>query len=622
MFGFEQFNTLVKQIEIGKKLPDAIYTHKSAISTYPIALQQLINTIAINLKLDIEWNIVKLYRRDFKLTYLSYPDFDTYAYPALKTSVTVDLTKLTHRIADYSKSENPPILHRKECFVETSYPMIQEFLAITAEGEKAGLYEQARQIGFEQSWHKKIRAKGLQLSENGRLHALSLEAPVTSLTDINVERHLTAIDRNKLSGPLQTLAKNSFLDGSYTFLDYGCGKGDDARELEAHGLNVSSWDPVHNPEGNLTSSNIVNLGFVINVIEDTDERKETLNRAFELAETILVVSAMVAGESVTSQFMPYKDGVITSRNTFQKYYSQTELKEYIEQSLNDTAIAVGQGIFYVFKDKLKEQDYLLGRQKITREWHSLTFADKPPADKTAKLNKAFEDHKEIFIEFWKEVLDLGRIPANEEFHYSDDLKRVARSHKTAFNILIEKFGDEDYLLAKAKRREDLTVYFALGLFGQRQAYSKMPNSLKRDIKYFFTSYTEALAQAKQTLFSVGDPNLIEQTALSAYQNLPRGEFNDKHSWIIHKDWLIELPAILRIYVGCATQLYGDIDAFHLIKIHFTSGKVTLLKYDDWSNQKPLLVERLKIKLREQDIDFFEYGQLFTATPLISKDIYC
>ena len=162
---------------------------------------------------------------------------------------------------------------------------------------------------------------------------------------------------------MQTLAKNSYLNGDYTILDYGCGKGDDARELEAHGLDVAAWDPVHNPEGQLIASDLVNLGFVINVIEDITERSTTISRAFALANTLLVVSAMVAGESVTSQFTSYKDGVITSRNTFQKYYSQGELRSYLERTLDENAIAVGQGVFYIFKDKVREQDFFIRSPK-------------------------------------------------------------------------------------------------------------------------------------------------------------------------------------------------------------------------------------------------------------------
>ncbi len=619
-FDFQQFKSLVKQVEVGKKLPDSIYTHKSAMDSYPQALLQLILTIEKNLKLESPWNIVKLYRRDFKLAFLSYPRFDDYAYPELAQSITVDLSKLSHRIADYSKSENPPILHRKECFVRQDYPLYSDFEAITAEGEEAGLYVQVRQIGFRKQWTNKIHAKGMKLTAIGRLSAIN--GKTTSTTELNedltIDRHLTAIERNKLSAPMQTLAKNSYLDGDYSILDYGCGKGDDKRELEAHGLDVSAWDPVHNPEGELINSNIVNLGFVINVIEDKQERSDTINRAYAFADTLLVISAMVAGESVVSQFTPYKDGVITSRNTFQKYYSQGELKGYIENTLSETAIAVGQGIFYVFKDKIKEQDYLLGRQKTQQTWNTLTFKDKLPLDQVTKINNTIKKHPELFADFWKLTLDIGRIPANQEFEFSEDIRRLVGSHKKAFDGLQQLYNQDDFQLAKRKRKEDLVVYFALGLFERRKAYTKMPESLKRDIKFFFDSYTHATELATEVLFSVGSPSVIEEAAVEAYQQLQKGEFNEHHSWIIKREWINQLPPELRIYIGCATQLYGDIDLFQLVKVHFTSGKVSLMRYDDWTKKQPLLVERIKIKLRDQDIDFFDYGGNFALPPLENK----
>ena len=47
------------------------------------------------------------------------------------------------------------------------------------------------------------------------------------------------------------------------------------------------------------------------------ERLEALQSAYGLAEELLVVSAMLANpESIRG--VPYGDGVLTSRNTFQK----------------------------------------------------------------------------------------------------------------------------------------------------------------------------------------------------------------------------------------------------------------------------------------------------------------
>lgn len=91
----EQFNQLVKQVSAGKKLPDAIYLHKDAFSALPPVVAKFIGVVATALKVpDSDWNIVKLFKTNFRLSLLYYPDFYTDAYPALYQSVTVDLARL------------------------------------------------------------------------------------------------------------------------------------------------------------------------------------------------------------------------------------------------------------------------------------------------------------------------------------------------------------------------------------------------------------------------------------------------------------------------------------------------------------------------------------------------
>ena len=62
----------------------------------------------------------------------------------------------------------------------------------------------------------------------------------------------------------------------------------------------------------------MNLGLVLNVIEDPAERRETLRAAFALARKVLIVSVMLGYQSKREQFVAYEDGVRTQRNTFQK----------------------------------------------------------------------------------------------------------------------------------------------------------------------------------------------------------------------------------------------------------------------------------------------------------------
>jgi DNA phosphorothioation-associated putative methyltransferase len=116
--------------------------------------------------------------------------------------------------------------------------------------------------------------------------------------------------------------------------------------------------------------------------------------------------------------------------------------------------------------------------------------------------------------------------------------------------------------------------------------------------------------------------LIKSECQKAYEMLGTGRMNGDHSWTIHIDYINQLPPILRTYIGCATQLYGDLYDVDLIKIHMQSNKISLMRYDDFENKPlPLLMERIKINLREQRIDFYTYGDKFKPKPLYIKSQY-
>jgi DNA phosphorothioation-associated putative methyltransferase len=620
---FAEYKKLVGQLKVGKRLPDAIYLHESAMAVVPHDLHAyLFRTIKKIPLVSTPWNIIKFFKKDFKISLLYYPAFFEDSYPALHASHTIDLQKSTVRSSRYEKSENPPILHRKESFLESTHPSTPVFKEITEEGENAGLYENTRTIGFKKSWELLIAKKGYMLVD-GHLQKKNEQTPtvVHSVQSQEIARHRTAIDRNKLSTPMQSLLRHNYFEGQYSLFDYGCGKGDDLTILRGNGIEAYGWDPVYNPDEPKKPSDIVNLGFVVNVIENPSERKETLQYAYNLTKKFLVVSAMLGGESITSQFKKFGDGVVTSRNTFQKYYTQNELKDYIGESLNQDPVAVGPGLFYVFKDEIEEQNFLVRRQTSKKTWVRLSYSDHPEKLKI-KQRSLLERHRELFDDFWNLCLELGRLPANTEFEFSERIRSICGSHARALDVLITFHGGEVFKQAAQARCDDLLVYLALGLFGQRKPYTHMPEGLKRDIKSFFGKYTDALNQASKILFSVGRPENIQNACEEFYERIPKGKMDIGHSLTIHRDYLNELPAVLRVYIGCATQLYGDIENADLIKIHIRSGKVSLMRYDDFEGKPlPLLLDRIKIKLKEQAIDFFQYGGQFPTQPLYLKSEY-
>ncbi|MCL6272213.1 DNA phosphorothioation-associated putative methyltransferase [Sansalvadorimonas sp. 2012CJ34-2] len=598
----EQWLAVVKQLSVGKILPKAVYVHRNALEQESPTLANFINDQASSAGLeDEDWNIARLHKDVFKVTLLNYPTFYDEAYPALHGSTGIDLRNNKAKTTDFSCSANPPILHRKENMILASDPAYEDFCEITREGEQAGLYDNTRIIGFKQSWEILIQDKGYELLD-GRLFRQASFCEDSS--NHKVDRHKTALSRDTLSSPLKTLAQNGYLEGQYSLFDYGCGHGDDITELSAHGLIASGWDPNWRPDGVKVEGDLVNLGYVINVIENLQERVEAVQGAWELTRKLLVVSAMIASERHISKFKPFKDGVLTSRNTFQKYYSQAELQIFLEQILDEEPIPISPGIFYIFKDKDEEQLYLANKQRRRTRWKQLVHK----SVRIPKKQQLLTDNRELFECFWKRALELGRIPALDEFEDSHTLQKVIGSPHKTFNLLRDEFDTSELEHAEQERREDLLVYFALQLFNKKRVYKHMPEQLKRDIKAFFGDYKTALSEAKELLFSLAEPELIHNTCEQAHKELPASIFNDSHSLVLHSKFINDLPPALRVYVGCASQLFSDTDGVDLVKIHIRSGKLTMMIYEGFETQPiPVLRERIKINMRTRQVNFSDYG---------------
>jgi DNA phosphorothioation-associated putative methyltransferase len=128
-----------------------------------------------------------------------------------------------------------------------------------------------------------------------------------------------------------TVAANILLR-HHKHLDYGCGRGDDVRELQAMGFRSRGYDPYYFPNTVRRPADIVTLLYVLSTIEILSIRCEVLSRAYRLTRQTLVVSA-ITGRSTNHAGTPYNDGTITKWGTFEKCYSHTELKHLIEDTL-------------------------------------------------------------------------------------------------------------------------------------------------------------------------------------------------------------------------------------------------------------------------------------------------
>ena len=93
-------------------------------------------------------------------------------------------------------------------------------------------------------------------------------------------------------------------------------------------------------------ADVVNLGFVLNVIEDPIERAETLRRAFALARQVLIIAVRV--DRSLEEGVELSDGLVTERGTFQKIYTQAEFTAYVESVLSRRLHVAALGVGYVF----------------------------------------------------------------------------------------------------------------------------------------------------------------------------------------------------------------------------------------------------------------------------------
>ena len=426
-----------------------------------------------------------------------------------------------------------------------------------------------------------------------------------------IERERTALSRTGLSSPMQHLLRYGFLDDRHSIFDYGCGRGDDLRMLERMNIPATGWDPVFRPDTQRKPADIVNLGFVLNVIEDARERNATLKSAFQLAEKILVVSVMLGHQAKREQFDQYQDGVRTQRNTFQKYYAQDEFRAYLESTLKRHAIPIAPGTCLVFRNQMDEQLFHLARQQVRREWRLLR---RDPND--AAISALVEDHREQVDAYWREALELGRPPMPEECTEAQSLIRLVGSWRRVHEWVGRFFNPEELEAAAIGRQEDLLVYFALAYFAKRRSYSELPERLQRDVRYFFGSITKARNAGKRALFAVGDNARVEEAAVFCHDELGIGMLAERHDLTFHQSLLGECLPLIRIYVGCALQLFGDAGSVDLIKVHLQSGKVTFLVYDNFrGSQTPNLIERIKVDLSRLQVDFFDYLDEYEPQPL-------
>ncbi|MBF0355956.1 MAG: DNA phosphorothioation-associated putative methyltransferase [Alphaproteobacteria bacterium] len=618
------------------------YLHVSAIDQAAPETQAAVAKAAQRARLGVgTYNVVRLDLHGGSLSLLDYPGFFDQPFPALARSWKVDTATGQFTYRDYRDSQNPPILHRKELFLPPGHQDVERFAKLTRDLEGMGLFEDTVRIGFRLQWEALLRERGYRVVGHDVVPVGNVEDDGDGVFEADdglpVFRHLTALSRQSLSAPVSAMLRLGLIDTTTMVFDFGCGRGDDIAGLRSAGITAAGWDPHYAPDNPIHRAQVVNLGFVINVIEDPAERREALQRAYELADVALCVSAMLASEDEVKG-KPYADGVLTRRNTFQKYYNQAELRQYVEGTLRTGAIALAPGVFLVFKDPAAEQRFQIGRSRTRIRFlrppvPRLPRPPKPPKEPKVRVPKVKlppapwprnepkpckPDPRELcpaeFDLLCRRWAELGREPAQGEFDHHQELETAFGSLGRAMKAAWERLDHEAMEAARAQRIEDIQVYLALRRFTRRKPYRQLDITLQRDVRVFWGGYASATAAADGLMAEVAAPDAIAQAAqLAAEKGL--GWLLEGKSLQLHSSLVGRLPAVLRVYVGCAAILYGDVSMTDLVKIHLASGKVTMMRCDDFNALLPKVIERVKVNLRTQDVRVFNYGPETEFEPL-------
>lgn len=406
-----------------------------------------------------------------------------------------------------------------------------------------------------------------------------------------IARHKTALKRTELSRPMRLALSDGLISPSTSVLDYGCGRGGDIQRLREQGIPCDGWDPVHRPEGPRIPADVVNLGYVANVIEDAGERADVLRASWSLSRKVLVVAARLELEARQAPGVALQDGFVTRLGTFQKLYHQDELRRWIDSVLEVPSVPAGPGIFYAFRDEAARQAYLASRH------HRVGTAPR-----IRRYDTLFEQHKELLQPLLDFLGSYGRLPQSEELVGSQAILEAFGSIPRAFRVIRAVLDETQWDEVQQRRTEDLLVYLALSRFNRRPRFSDLPSALQFDMRAFFTSYQAACELADALLFSAGHMPSINRLC----QDSKVGKLTPSALYV-HESALPHLDPVLRIYEGCARTFIGSVEGANLMKLHRDSPRVSYLSYPNFdSDPHPSLLASLLVELQTFRVDLRRY----------------
>ncbi|HMS12469.1 MAG TPA: DNA phosphorothioation-associated putative methyltransferase [Microthrixaceae bacterium] len=415
------------------------------------------------------------------------------------------------------------------------------------------------------------------------------------------------MSRTDVSRPVQTALADGVLRPERSFFDYGCGKGGDVERLSRAGFDASGWDPAHAPAAPVRPADVVNLGYVVNVIEDRRERAEVLRQAWDLARSVLVIAARPDWEAGQLRGQPRGDGLMTSKGTFQKFFAQDELRDWIAAVVGRDPVAAAPGIFYVFRNETEAAGVRVRRFR--------TRALSRPRPRRA--DALWDEHRpllEPLAEFWE---SRGRLPDPSEIEQASEIAQVIGSLRSAAGVLRRVLGDDRFEVARRAAEADLIVFLALEAFRGRPKFGELPDDLQRDVRAHFGTYKAACIEADENLFALADEHRLGE----ALRKVPFGKILPD-SVYVHADYIDLLPPLLRIYEGAGRALLGTVEDVAIVKLSRVERRISYLSYPTFEKEAhPPLATSLRADLRSLRVKWRDFRESENPPILHRKETF-
>ena len=412
------------------------------------------------------------------------------------------------------------------------------------------------------------------------------------VTATEVHRHRTAMTRTDLSKPVTLALEYGVLGRGCTFFDYGCGRGYDVDRLVADGFVAAGWDPAHAPANDRLEADVVNLGYVLNVIEDPPERIRALAEAWKLAKQTLVVAVRPDWEVSSVGGRAFGDGIMTTRGTFQKFFGHEEFSQILQTVTGQPPTFVAPGIAFVFRQAERANDFRIR-----------TFRRRGPVQRLTSTEAQFNSNRELLEPLLSFIEEHGRLPDDDEVCLEwNALREKFGSLRAAFGLVKRATGEERWALARTRAEEDLSLFLALMAFGGRPRWSDLSIDLQRDVRALFGSYKSACADADRLLYSLGDEEALDEglRGIRIGKVLPDAVY-------VHKSSLGSSSALIRLYEGCARILVGEVPRANIIKLSRKERRVSYMSYPTFDREAhPALAASLRIDLRTFSMKFRDY----------------